>query len=133
MIKLVLLIHYKAGVTGKRLGNTVREQFSNVELEYYDSIGSFHKRLCQPDRHKENEIYVILADNQERLEKIVGLKKLLDGRRLVLILPGNEKKLLSLGHRLQPRYVSTETEGFEELISVLKKMADAMRACDSDK
>lgn len=122
MIKLVLLIHYRAGEKGKRLGKTVREKFSNLDLEFNDSIGSFYKRLCKPNRSLEKEIYVMLADTRERLKKLMGLANLLDRRRLLLILPGNEKKLLSMGHRLKPRYVSTETESFEELVSVLEKM-----------
>ncbi len=54
--------------------------------------------------------------------KVVGMKKVLDGKRLVLIVPGSDKSLISMGHRLLPRYLSTETDNFEELVLVLEKM-----------
>lgn len=126
MIKLVILIHYGAGKTGKRLEKNLREHFSDIELELIDSTGSFYRKLCKPNRGWEQELYIVLADTRERLEKLMGLKKLLDGKRLVLILPGNDKKLLSMGHRLQPRYVSTEKDDFGELTKVLEKMIGAL-------
>ena len=130
MIKFIVLIHYGAGETGKRLEQNLRGQFAEIEIDFYDSAGSFYKKLCKPNHGWEQEIYIVLADSRERLEKLMGLKKLLDGKRLVLILPGNEKKLLSMGHRLLPRYVSTETDNFEELSKVLEKMIEVLKAAD---
>ena len=122
MVSLISLIHCNAGSSGKRLEKTLRERFFNLEFEFYDSNGSLYERLCQPSRYREYEIYILLADTRERLEKLMDLGKLLDGKRLVLIVPGNDKKLLSMGHRLLPRYLSAETENFEELVLVLEKM-----------
>lgn len=132
MTKFVILIHYKAGETGKRLKKNLLEHFPDIGLELFDSTGSFYRKLCKPSRGREQEIYIVLADTRERLEKLMGLKKLLDGRRLVLILPGNEKNILSMGHRLLPRYVSTGTDNFGELSKVLEKMISVLNASNGD-
>lgn len=133
MVTLISLIPYGSGVAGKRLEKILQERFPEIDQEVYDGRGSFYKRLCRPVPGGKNEIYVVLTDTPELLEKLMGMKKLLEGRRLVLVLPGTQKKLFSMSHRLLPRYVSCGTDNHEELVSVLKKMIDVLTVADKKK
>jgi hypothetical protein len=130
MIKLILMVHHKAGMAGKELGKIIGERFPEIEREYCDNGEKFYKRMCQPIRCHEHEICVVLADTRERLEQLMGSEKLFERRRLLLILPENQKKVLSMGHRLMPRYVSCEMDSHEELLSVLEKVIDVLNSCD---
>jgi len=50
----------------------------------------------------------------------------------VLILPDNQKDILSKGHQLLSRYVGTMKDNDNDLMSVLEKMILAMNRCDRD-
>jgi hypothetical protein len=62
----------------------------------------------------------------------MGLGKYFERRRLLLILPENQKEVLSMGHRLLPRYVSCVMDSNEELVSVIEKMMDVLSSSDRD-
>lgn len=122
MITLISLIHHEAGLNGKRLEKKLKGRFSKIEQEFYDNSDCFQKRLGQPNFGGKKEIYVVLAESLERLGELLALRKQLEDKRLVLILPENHKTIISMGHRLMPRYVCCEPENHEEVVSVLEKM-----------
>jgi hypothetical protein len=130
MVKLILMIHPSAGFIGRGLEHTIAERFPEIGLEKYENSESFFKRLCQPIHYHEHEICLVLADTRERLEQLMGLEKLFEKRRLFLVLPEKEKEVLSMGHRLQPRYLSCEMNCHGELLSVLEKVIDGLKSSE---
>lgn len=127
MVEFIFFIQNSLGTTGKRLEKAIGTNFPDVPQETYDTVESLQQRLCQPICRHENEILIVLAETHESLEQMAVLKELIEGRRLVMVLPGCGKETLSAAHRLLPRYVSNERDGFEELGSVLKKMIETLR------
>jgi len=128
MITIISFIHKEAGKNGKRLENNLKGRFPKIEQEFYDSGDNFQKRLGLPNFTGKKEIYVVLAESLERLGELLALRKLLEDRRLVLILPENHKTIISMGQRLLPRYVCSEPENHDEVVSVLEKMIEVMVA-----
>lgn len=130
MVRIVLMIHKGAGLAGKGLIQIIRERFSKIEQEVCDNSDIFLKRMCQPIRCRENEICVVLADTRDRLEQLMGMEKLFERRRLLLILPENNKKMFSKGLRLLPRYMGSMMDDHEEILSVIEKMVDMLKSSD---
>jgi hypothetical protein len=122
------MIHHSAGDTGNGLQKKVRERFPKIEQEYYNNSKELFTRLCRPIHFRDFEICIVLADTRERLKQLMGMEKLFEKRRLLLILPENCKEIFSMGHRLLPRYVSCKMDNHEELISVLNKIIDALNS-----
>lgn len=125
MVRFVFMIHSAAGKTGGRLEKTMKDRFSNIEQEYYGNADAFGERLSRPRCYMEYVIYIVFADTMARIKELMAIKELLEGKRLLLIVTGNQKKMLSMAHQLHPRFISCDTDRFEELGDVLEKMAES--------
>ena len=67
-------------------------------------------------------VAVLFAADRQELAKLYSTRYLLEGFRIILVLPDANPETVSAGHRLRPRYVSYIDGGFEDVVAVLKKM-----------
>lgn len=100
----------------ERLGTLVPEG----RVEVYRSIEELAHGLHRLLDH--NMIVIILARDREELLHIVSLRDLLQGVRVILLVPDREEETISLAHRLRPRFLSNCESDYLETISVVRKM-----------
>jgi hypothetical protein len=72
--------------------------------------------------HNGLQLAVILAANRKKLRELLALEQILDGLRMILVLPDAEPQTVSEGHRLRPRYLALAGSDFQDVAAVLRKM-----------
>jgi len=69
-------------------------------------------------------IIVFLISFERELELLISNRKWLSNTRHIIILPNNEKTLVSKALSLYPRYLSQSSHGFKDVCAVLNKMIE---------
>lgn len=116
------VLFYSPG-NGKRCEKLQREIEAVVaadELEIYRTKSALSKRLRKP---KYNLVAGVLhTPTKKAFSDICSLHDLLDGLRMILILPDRKRDTIAKAHQLRPRFVSYVDENPTFVISVLNKM-----------
>jgi hypothetical protein len=118
----------------------VKILFYSSKKQYYD-IGERLKALVPAERvqvyrsieelvhglyriYDHDTIVLIQARDREELLRIVSLRDLLQGLRVILLIPDRNGETISLAHRLRPRFLSNSENDFSDTFSVLQKMLE---------
>jgi hypothetical protein len=109
---------------GERLQKAINAAVPEELTEVYRSLESLSQRLCQLTY--KLKIAVLLAASREELLGILSIRDLLDDIRIILILPDREKKTVSEGLRLYPRFFTYVDSNFNDVTGVLEKMMKHM-------
>jgi hypothetical protein len=104
------------------IGERLRALVPEERLEVYRSIEELVHGLYRLYRH--DTIILLQARDREELLRIVSLRDLLQGLRVILLIPDREGETISLAHSLRPRFLSNSESGFSETMSVLQKMLE---------
>ncbi|SDT84148.1 hypothetical protein [Desulfobacula phenolica] len=120
-MKFILFIHKASSRKGDVLKSIIEENFNNVEIQIFQTFDLFKARLRQVSIYND-EIYVLLADSKNRMEKLTLFIDLLKDRRIILILPDDSKAVISIAHHFFPRFVTYMNDTYVDLCEVLKKM-----------
>jgi hypothetical protein len=106
--------------SGTGIGERLRMLVPEDGLKIYRSIEELVHGLY---RLYDSETIVLLqARDREELLRIISLRDLLQGLRVILLIPDRDGETISLAHRLRPRFLSNSENGFSETFSVLQKM-----------
>jgi hypothetical protein len=112
-------------------GIEIRERLKTLvpedSLELYESIEELARGIRQLYDH--HTIVLLQARDREDLLRIVSLGDLLQGLRVVLLIPDREEETISLAHRLRPRFLSNCENNFSDAMNVLRKMLE----CEEEK
>jgi hypothetical protein len=119
-MKVALFNHGKNGNTHEHLKNVAASIIAHSSLETYSDFSLFYDRL----RHipREIDVAVLVAGDMDRLFELVSLKDYLDGIHVILVLPGRDPDMVSMGYRLYPRYMGYTDEDLTNVGLVLEKM-----------
>ena len=109
---------------GERLQKAINAAVPEELTEVYRSLESLSQRLYQLTY--KLKIAVLLAASREELLGILSIRDLLDDIRIILILPDREKKTVSEGLRLYPRFFTYVDSNFNDVTGVLEKMMKHM-------
>jgi hypothetical protein len=101
---------------GARLKTLVPEE----RVEVYRSIEELSHGLRRLYDHET--IVILQARDREELLRIVSLRDVLQGLRVILLIPDREEETISLAHRLRPRFLSNNEDDLSDTLSVLRKM-----------
>lgn len=71
----------------------------------------------------EISIVVLFIPSLMMLEKCVRIKSLFDGKKLILILPGQVQKMFQRGLELNPSFICDPGRGIEDVLLVLEEIA----------
>jgi len=72
-------------------------------------------------------ILLVLLENEDDHMEIQGLKKILDGHHVILILPDTGDAVMARGMSLYPRYMSYLKDDYHDVYGVLEKMIAKIR------
>ncbi|OPY72718.1 MAG: hypothetical protein A4E63_01143 [Syntrophorhabdus sp. PtaU1.Bin050] len=116
----MVIMYYKAlNSFGTELRQAVERVVPRNRVEIYHTVGNLSGRLHRP---ATNSVVVLLALDKNDLADIVAIQDLLFDSRVLLVLPGHEDDVLTMGHSLRPRFVSFREYGFQDVSAVLQKM-----------
>lgn len=102
------------------IGAGLRGFVPDENLEVYRSIEELAQMLHR--LYDYNTIAILQARDREELLRIISLRELLQGMRVILLIPDQEEETISMAHSLRPRFLSTGKSGFSDIMNVLRKM-----------
>ncbi|MFZ5452539.1 MAG: hypothetical protein ACOZF2_11850 [Thermodesulfobacteriota bacterium] len=118
--KKLLLYAPLAENAGCRLTQAVTAVLPRQEVEVVQTLDALSHRLQQP--LDGLELAVLLSASQRQLMDFLALKPLPDRLRIILVLPDSKPQTISLGHSLQPRFVTYIHSDFQDVAAVLQKI-----------
>ena len=124
MVHFVLFIHRESGLEAKRFRKGIESALLKTHHEICQSIPELQWRLRRPRPYGELDVFILIADTDDRLRRLVALTDYLEGKSLILVLPKNERDSRSKGFQLWPRYLTSMDNGFEDLCAVLNKFVE---------
>jgi hypothetical protein len=65
---------------------------------------------------------VLQVANKEELLELLTIQEIFKNTKIVLVLPDSSKTLIKQALKLYPRYMTHGENGFEEIVSVLRKI-----------
>jgi len=92
-------------------------------LKVIHSIEQLTDRFRRPFTCRGATVAVLFPADQRDLADLVAIKDLLEGLRIILVLPDSYKETISAGHRLRPRYITFAGGNLDDVISVLEKIS----------
>ena len=80
------------------------------------------RRLRKPNNGLE--VVAILAASRKELRELLSLAQILEGLRIILVLPDADPQTIAQGHSLRPRYVTNIHSDFQDVAAVLGKIRE---------
>jgi hypothetical protein len=116
------LLFYSTGddQNEKRLEEAVHKVIPESKIELFKRLDDLRERLRRPV--EPDSIAVLSALNQEELQQMQVLRRLLIEIYVVLVIPDRKKSTIELAHLLLPRFLSHAKSDFTDLKIVLDKM-----------
>ncbi|MCF8077423.1 MAG: hypothetical protein K9K63_14480 [Desulfotignum sp.] len=118
---LILFIHQDGAHQGEALYTKMTQYFGVNSIQAVHTMTALTHILKQPGG-RDHKVYVLLAESRHRLQELYCLFTLLDGRRIVLVLPDDTKETISLTHQFYPRFFTYSDTAYDDLCAVLYKM-----------
>ncbi len=116
-------LHIYTAITNgasKRLMDVITTNVTGVNLEAHHTIHGLAGALVQPKTHQS--IVVFHVNNKEELAHAFSIRDLLHDIKLILILPGQDNRMITKGLKLYPRFFSYSDSNFKDVAAVLGKM-----------
>jgi len=116
------LLFYSSGddQNEKRLEAAVHQVIPENKIELFKRLDDFRKRLRRPI--EPDSATVLSASNQEELQQMQLLRKMLTEIYVILVIPDRKDSTIRLAHLLLPRFMSQKESDFTDLSKVLNKM-----------
>lgn len=121
-MNIILFIHQDSLKKGDFLKNVIDHKFPGTNLTTLQTFNAVKARLKNGSGFTEKEIFILLADSRNRLNKLTSLIDLMEGKRIILILPDEAKATLSRASQFFPRFFTPVSKTYDDLCSVLNKM-----------
>lgn len=126
----LLMYAAASNAAGRELWNRIQSmEFGSVaETIYCSSIMALDKHLRQP--LGLSPIGIMIPSDDSELVDLIGMRHLLRGMRVILILPTDQPQDIThfRAHLLRPRFITYADAHPEEIIAVLWKMIGAVCA-----
>ncbi len=120
----ILFIHKNSLQKGAVLQDAITNSYHDGNFQIYKTFNSLKVRLKKSFGDSRSEIVIILAESRERLNQLTSLIDLMEGRRIILILPDESKQTLSRASQFFPRFFTTLKDNYDDLCKVISKMTD---------
>jgi hypothetical protein len=104
----------------ERLKRVIDILVSRERIESYLTIESLEERLHQPIN--EPVVFVLQVSRMQELMQLLELRDCLIDRKMILILPDEDRDTISMGHALRPRFITYIESDFIDVSAVLGKM-----------
>ena len=109
-----------------RVVETLQKLLTGLKIERFRSVASIAKRLSRPCHGLE--IALLVIHDGDEIIQIAEIQNLIRGLRLVIVLPGHDSEMVSMAHRLGPRFIAYADNGFEQAVAVIRKMAETSQS-----
>lgn len=109
----------------RKLTELLDESFPRAQYEVYFRWEALRKRL-QLLRQDICSV-ILIAPTRGALEMIMAIQPVLEGLKVVLVLPDRDADTIGKAHTFRPRYFTYVDTDFSEIVGVLQKISDKHR------
>lgn len=115
-------------------GEDVRREIESIvprdNVAFFNTAPTLQVSLQQPENMFS--LAVLICASREDLFKIKALSHLMTDVGIILILPGREEDLITLGHSFLPRFLTFVDSDFKEVAEVLRKLVNSRKYMTSN-
>ncbi len=122
-MNFILFIHQDSPKTGKVFKKILDQNCNGGIIQIFQTFNSLKAKLKQFSNYEE-EIFILFADSNSRLNELTSLIDLLESKRVVLILPDDSEATVSIALQFFPRYFTFISDTYHDLCDVLNKMTN---------
>jgi hypothetical protein len=108
-----------------RLAAVIDQVIPKKRAEFFRRFEDLRDRLRRPV--EPDSIAVLVASDRAELLKMQGLRAWLAEVSVILVVPDGAADMITLSHRLLPRFLCRKDDDFEDLKKVLRKMSRTTR------
>jgi len=116
----VIFYRKKTGKKEIELQKTIAKMLEDQKIEIYKTVAELAAKLRSTCH--DRMIIILLVSDEKDFRDILAIKSLLDGVRIVLILPNANDEMVAMGHSIHPRFLSYIDGNFQEVAAVLEKI-----------
>ena len=109
----------------RKLTELLDESFPTAQYEVYFRWEALKKRL-QLLRQDICSV-ILIAPTRNALEMTMAIQPLVEGLKVVLVLPDRDGDTIEKAHTFRPRYFTYVDTDFRDIVIVLKKISDKHR------
>ncbi len=120
-MNLILFVHKNASQKGQNLNRVMNLNFNMLEIESLQTLNALKSRLKKVCDYNK-DIFVLLTDSNQRLIELTSLFDLLEGKRILLVLPDDSKTNRSAALKLYPRFFTNVSDTYDDLCAVITKI-----------
>ena len=114
------ILFYSSKREDSEIGERLKALVPAERVEVYQSIEELVHGLYR--LYSYDTILLLQAKDKEELSRIVSLRDLLQGLRVILLIPDRNGETISLAHRLRPRFLGSSENDLSDTLSVVRKM-----------
>ena len=118
----ILFIHKDAMEKGQGLQDAIAQHFTLSDFQVAKSFSEFKTTLRTFTAYQHSRIVIIMIASKDQLTRLHTMEDHLKGMRLVLILPDESKTTRSMALKLYPRFFTSRSTHYDELLDVLETM-----------
>jgi len=120
-MNIILFAHKEKG---ELLRNTIKKNGYGAKFQAFHNFNTFKSRLKKSFGNNKNEILILFAESLNRLKQLISLVDLMDGKRIVLILPDESELTLSVAAQFFPRFFMSMSDNYDNLCQIIDRMSD---------
>jgi hypothetical protein len=117
-----------SNIVGRNLRSKIRSSRLDawIETTFCPSLAALDKQLRKP--LGPTPIGILIPSDTDQLAALLGMRHLLRGMRLILILPASHQPDIvhARAHMLRPRFITYADKNLQEVTAVLWKMMEAV-------
>jgi hypothetical protein len=126
----LLVYAMPSNIVGRNLRSKIRSSRLDawIETTFCPSLAALDEQLRKP--LGPSPIGILIPSDTDQLATLLGMRHLLRGMRLILILPTSHQPDIvhARAHMLRPRFITYADRNLQEVTAVLWKMTEAV--CD---
>ena len=107
---------------GWNLKEAIGVHFALSDFQVAHSFNEFETILNNTMAYQYNQMAIIMLAGKAQLTRLLEMKGLLKGMRLVMVLPNESKTIRSLALKLYPRFFTSQTNNYDDLRDILMTM-----------
>ncbi len=120
-MNIVLFAHKEKG---ELLRNTIEKNGYGAKFHVFHNFNAFKSKLKKKFRNNNNEVLILFAESLNRLKQLISLVDLMEGKRIVLILPDESELTLAVAAQFFPRFFMSISDDYDNLCQVIGRMTD---------
>lgn len=117
---MIIYLYTKKSEKASNLLHSLQKVVPKGRIMRFESITGLSRKLREP---KEGQVIaVLMATSREELIELNLLGNQFRDIKRILIVSDDSEETISLAHSMKPRFLSTRTDDFSEIVAVLHRI-----------